>query len=196
MEIAVFYVGHLCCGLDILEVQEITRIHNYTPVHGGPPYVTGLVNMRGQIITLVDVRLRFGLPAEPLSMPCWSIIVPVAGQMVGLLVDSVGDVIHAEPEAVRPPPSNQKGVEGYYFCAVTNVGGQGALSVTSFQISVNTTPTPPGFTTKPATLVNGAVGASLTLNAAAFGSGPLSYQWAFNGNPLTDGNPVTGNPAG
>jgi hypothetical protein len=83
---------------------------------------------------------------------------------------------------------------GSYFCAVTNVGGQGALSVTNFQITVNTAPTPPGFTTKPGASVNGAVGGALTLSAVAFGTGPLSYQWAFNGNPLTDGAPVTGNP--
>jgi hypothetical protein len=91
-------------------------------------------------------------------------------------------------------PSVSGSDAGNYFCAVTNVGGVGALSVTNFQISVNTTLTPPGFTTKPPATLNGAVGGSLTLSCVAFGTGPLSYQWAFNGTPLTEGAPVTGNP--
>ena len=83
---------------------------------------------------------------------------------------------------------------GYYFCAITNAGGLGEVSGTNFQITVNTTSTPPGFTTKPPATLNGAVGASLTLNSAGFGTGPLTYQWAFNGTPLVDGAPVTSDP--
>ena len=81
---------------------------------------------------------------------------------------------------------------GYYFCAITNSGGVGALSRTNFQITVNTTATAPSFTSKPALNTNGTVGGSLSLSAPATGTGPLSYQWSFNGNPLTDGQPVTG----
>jgi hypothetical protein len=85
---------------------------------------------------------------------------------------------------------------GSYFCAITNSGGQGALSPSSakFYISVNTTPTAPSFTSKPAASTNGTVGGSLSLAAPAAGTGPLTYTWAFNGKPLTDGQPVTGNP--
>jgi hypothetical protein len=85
---------------------------------------------------------------------------------------------------------------GSYFCAVTNSGGQGALSPSSakFYISVNTTPTAPSFTSKPAASTNGTVGGSLSLAAPATGTGPLTYAWTFNGNPLTDGQPMTGNP--
>jgi hypothetical protein len=89
-------------------------------------------------------------------------------------------------------PSLSGSDAGYYFCAVTNGGGLGALSGTNFQIVVNTTPTPPAFTTKPSAAVFGAIGGSLTLSCAAVGTGPLTYQWAFNGTPLVDGAPVTG----
>lgn len=84
--------------------------------------------------------------------------------------------------------------QGNYFCAITNVGGLGALSRTNFYIAVNATPTAPFFTTKPPASTTGAVGGILTLTSAAGGTGPLSYQWGFNGAPLTDGGPVTGNP--
>jgi hypothetical protein len=83
---------------------------------------------------------------------------------------------------------------GNYFCAVTNSGGQGTVSGSSFYISVNATPTPPFFTSKPPATINGAVGGSLTLSCLASGTGPISFQWAFNGTPLVDGAPVTGNP--
>jgi hypothetical protein len=83
---------------------------------------------------------------------------------------------------------------GSYFCAVTNSGGQGALSGSSFYISVNATPTPPFFTSKPPATINGAVGGSVTLSCLASGTGPISFHWAFNGTPLVDGAPVTGNP--
>ena len=82
---------------------------------------------------------------------------------------------------------------GSYFCAVTNVGLLGAVSTNSFYISVNTTPTPPFFTSKPPVTTNGTVGGKLTLAAVASGTGPLTYQWSYNNNPLTDGAPVTGN---
>ena len=87
-------------------------------------------------------------------------------------------------------PSLSGSDTGYYFCAVTNSGGLGALSRTNFQITVNTTPTAPGFTTKPTATMAGALGGTLSLSCTAFGTGPLTYQWAYNGTPLVDGQPV------
>jgi hypothetical protein len=82
---------------------------------------------------------------------------------------------------------------GNYFCAVTNSGGIGALSRTNFYISVNSTPTGLAFTSQPAS--KGApIGGSITLSAAVSGTGPLMYQWTFNGAPLADGQAVTGQP--
>jgi len=80
---------------------------------------------------------------------------------------------------------------GNYFCAITNSGGIGALSRTNFYISVNATPTGLAFTTQPAS--KGApIGGSATFTCAVSGTGPISYQWNFNGTPLTEGQPVTG----
>ena len=88
-------------------------------------------------------------------------------------------------------PSLSGSDSGNYCCVIANACGSNATSVTNFYISVNTTPTPPGFTTKPTATVFGAIGGSLSLSCAAFGTGPLTYQWAFNGTPLVDGAPVT-----
>lgn len=80
---------------------------------------------------------------------------------------------------------------GLYFCAITNAGGVGALSRTNFAINVNATPTAPLFTSRPPASTNGSVGGSLTVTCAAAGTGPLSFQWAFNDTPLVDGQPAT-----
>ncbi|MCB9654487.1 MAG: purine-binding chemotaxis protein CheW [Deltaproteobacteria bacterium] len=117
-EIVFFTVGDIVCGLDVLQIQEIKKIHTYTPVHGGPAYVRGLVNLRGQIITLIDVRARLGLSAHSLESRASAVVVPIDGELVGLLVDSIGDVVQADPDRLRPAPANLHGIEGHFFTGV------------------------------------------------------------------------------
>ena len=117
-DVVVFHVGDIQCGLDILQVQEIKRIRVYTPVHRSPPFVRGLVNMRGQIITLIDVRQRLGLEPHGVGPAAPAIIVAHRGELMGLLVDVVDDAIEVEPGNFQPPPSNLRGVEGIFFTAV------------------------------------------------------------------------------
>ena len=117
-DVVVFRVDDVRCGLDIQDIQEIKKIHAHTPVHRAPSWVRGLVNMRGQIITLVDVRERLGLPPQPVARQAPAVIVPFGTELVGLLVDEVEDVMAADPHQVQPPPSNLHGVEGRFFTAV------------------------------------------------------------------------------
>lgn len=121
-DVVVFRVEDVRCGLDILDIQEIKKIHAHTPVHRAPSWVRGLVNMRGQIITLVDVRERLGLEPRPVALEAPAIIVPCGDELVGLLVDVVEDVMPADPRHVQPPPSNLHGVEGRFFTAVLPTG--------------------------------------------------------------------------
>lgn len=116
--VVVFHVEDVQCGLDILQVQEINRIHGFTAVPRAPSYVRGVVNMRGHIITLVDVRERLGLEPRPVGHAAPAIIVKQGDDLVGLLVDAVDDVLEADPRTVQPPPSNLGGVEGHFFTAV------------------------------------------------------------------------------
>ena len=117
-DVVVFHIGEIQCALDILQVQEIKRIRVYTPVHRSPPFVRGLVNMRGQIITLIDVRQRLGLEPRGVALGGPAIIVMHGGELIGLLVDVVDDAIEVEPGNYQPPPSNLRGVEGHFFTAV------------------------------------------------------------------------------
>lgn len=117
-ELVVFLVDELLCGIDVHDIQEIKRIQDLAPVPRAPSWVRGLVNMRGQIVTLVDVRQRLGFPPIELVGTVSAIVVPLGDEHVGLLVDAIGDVIEAAPDAFRPPPANLLGVAGRFVSSV------------------------------------------------------------------------------
>jgi len=116
-DIVTFRVCDMLCGLDIVDVQEIKRIHQITAVHRAPPEVRGVVNMRGRIVTIIDVRQKLGFAAAA-GGPALVIIVPHREELVGLLVDDVDDIVRAEPGAIAPAPDNLEGVERELFCGV------------------------------------------------------------------------------
>ena len=116
-DIVTFRVCDMLCGLNIVDVQEIKRIHQITAVHRAPPEVRGVVNMRGRIVTIIDVRQKLGLPAAA-GGPSLVIIVPHREELLGLLVDDVDDIVRAEAGAIAPAPDNLDGVERELFCGV------------------------------------------------------------------------------
>jgi purine-binding chemotaxis protein CheW len=116
-DIVTFRVRDMLCGLDIVDVQEIKRIHQITAVHRAPPEVRGVVNMRGRIVTIIDVRRKLGF-AVASGGPSLVIIVPHRDELLGLLVDDVDDIVRAEPGAIAPAPDNLAGVERELFRGV------------------------------------------------------------------------------
>ena len=123
IDVVVFRVDDMVCGMDILDIQEIKRIHAHAEVHRAPRYVRGLVNMRGHIVTLVDVGQRLGLPPRPLRRAAPAIVVSLGDELVGLLVDEIDDVVTADPSDIVPAPGNLGGVEGHFLSAVMRTDG-------------------------------------------------------------------------
>jgi purine-binding chemotaxis protein CheW len=116
-EYVTFRVQDLLCGLNIVEVQEIKRIQTITPVHRAPPHVRGVVNMRGRIVTVIDIRRTLGF--EPLDhSPALVIIIHRGGDLLGLLVDDVDDIVHADAGHLTEPPPNLSAAERDLFCGV------------------------------------------------------------------------------
>lgn len=97
-------VGHEEFGLDVLSVQEINRLTDITPVPKAPPYVEGVINLRGRIIPALNLRRRFGLPPIERTSRTRIIVAMVHQRMVGLLVDSVVEVLRLSKSAIEPPP--------------------------------------------------------------------------------------------
>lgn len=117
IDLTTFNIGDACCGIDILRVQEINKLTEVTCVPLAPDYVEGILNLRGQIITVIDVGKRLGLPSSEAddAKNRRNIIVHFENESVGLLVDSIGDVFRAEKENIELPPANVVGIQGRYF---------------------------------------------------------------------------------
>lgn len=133
-----FYLGDALFGVDILLVNEVNRQLDMTVVDQAPPYVRGLLNLRGQIVTVVDLGVRLGLGPRKITPESRIVVlktsseIAVRGDMeeidddtcqdvVGLLVDRIGDMVDAPEEALEAPPANVGGVDGKYLSAVANL---------------------------------------------------------------------------
>lgn len=109
-QFATFTVGGLYFGVDVLCVQEVIRYHEMTRVPTAPALIQGLINLRGQIVTAIDIRWRLQLPPRPPEELPMNVVIRADEETVSLLVDEIGDVIDIEDEAYERPPDNLKGV--------------------------------------------------------------------------------------
>lgn len=103
-QICTFRVDGMSLGLDVEYVQEVLRYQEMTEVPLAPPAVKGLINLRGQIVTALDMRRRFELPPDTSGEPPMNVIMQSSGSMVSLLVDSIGDVESVNDEWYEPVP--------------------------------------------------------------------------------------------
>jgi len=118
VELATFYVGDALCGMDILKVQEINKLMQMTKVPQAPEYVLGILNLRGQIVTIIDLGKKLGLGETDISQDPRNIIVNSSGGHVGLLVRKISDVVSADMEKQEAAPANMRGIQGEYFTGV------------------------------------------------------------------------------
>ncbi len=118
LQMSCFYVGSALCGIDINVIQEMNRQMEMTKVPQAPSYVLGIMNLRGRIVTIIDLGLKLGLSPSKVTDTSRIIIVNSREENIGLLVDKITDVVTAKWEDVEPTPSNIKGVKGRYFQGV------------------------------------------------------------------------------
>jgi purine-binding chemotaxis protein CheW len=118
LELASFYVGEALCGMDILKVQEINKLIEMTRVPQAPQYVLGILNLRGEIVTIIDLGKKLGLKSTEMSDKTRNIIVNSNGEHIGLMVEQISDVIQVEWEKVEASPANIGEVQGRYFTGV------------------------------------------------------------------------------
>lgn len=109
--VATFFLGQARFGLDAQHVQEVAKVGDLTPVHHAPPEVVGIRNLRGRIVTVLDLRTRLEIGRVDRTPSNRILIVDALGEPVGLLVDTVGDTITVRPEEMVPPPPNLHGVQ-------------------------------------------------------------------------------------
>ncbi len=103
-QLSTFFVDDLFLGLDALNVQEVLRFLEMTPVPLAPPMVRGLINLRGQIIAAVDLRCRLDLPERDSADLPTNVVVRTEDGVLSLLVDEIGDVLEVDEELLEKPP--------------------------------------------------------------------------------------------
>ncbi len=102
---ATFMVDDLFFGVDVLRVQEVLRYQEMTAVPCSDGIIEGLINLRGQIVTALDMRRRLGLPRRTKGEAPMNVVLQSDDGAVSLLVDDIGDVIAVDPEGFEPPPA-------------------------------------------------------------------------------------------
>ncbi|MFI4876800.1 MAG: chemotaxis protein CheW [Blastopirellula sp. JB062] len=113
-----FYLGDLLMAIPIGCVQEINRLLDVTPAPQAPSYVCGVVNLRGEVVTVVDPQRILKLAPQERTRESRNLIIHSQGELVGVVVDKVSDILTLSSDDVTAPPANLKGMEGRFFMGV------------------------------------------------------------------------------
>jgi len=92
-------------GINVMQVQEVLRYTEIAPVPGAPNYVLGIINLRGNVVTVIDTRSRFGLASTELDDSSRIVIIEAEKQVIGILVDSVAEVVYLRGSEIDNAPS-------------------------------------------------------------------------------------------
>ncbi len=117
LQLACVYIGPMLCGFDIQHVQEIRKFTEVTEVPSSPAHICGIMNLRGQIVTVIDLGVKLDLFLEQEHQK-QIVIVNWNQEYIGLLVDEIFDVVNVAREKILPAPANIKGTHGKYFHGV------------------------------------------------------------------------------
>src|ERR1700675_2650071 len=104
-----FYLDKLLFGIELQKVQEVMRYLEMTAIPLAPDVVSGLMNLRGEIVTAIDLRRRLELPARPDDMLPMNVVIRYADGAVSLLVDEIGDVVEVDDDSFERPPETLQG---------------------------------------------------------------------------------------
>jgi len=117
-EFLAFKLGHEEYGIDILRVQEIRSYEEPTRMANAPAYIKGVVNLRGVIVPIVDMRMKFNLEEVKYDGFTVVIVLNIGSQVIGMVVDGVSDVITLAPEQLRPVPELSSSIASDHLLAI------------------------------------------------------------------------------
>ncbi|MGL4206714.1 MAG: chemotaxis protein CheW [Aeromonadaceae bacterium] len=111
-------------GINVMQVQEVLRYTEIAPVPGAPDYVLGIINLRGNVVTVIDTRSRFGLPPAEVSDNSRIVIIEAEKQVIGILVDSVAEVVYLRSTEIDAAPSVGTEESAKFIQGVSNRDGE------------------------------------------------------------------------
>ena len=111
-------------GINVMQVQEVLRYTEIAPVPGAPEYVLGIINLRGNVVTVIDTRSRFGLPSGDVSENSRIVIIEAEKQVIGIMVDSVAEVVYLRSSEIDAAPAVGTEESAKFIQGVSNRDGQ------------------------------------------------------------------------
>lgn len=126
--VSTFYLGDTIWGIDTMRVQEVIHLNEITNVPHAQDYIVGIVNLRGKIVTIIDLAKKLDLFQASLNQDSRIMIVDWQDEFIGFLVDGVLDVVNVEKEKLRPPSFNIKAASAKYTEGIYQ-SEQGLISI-------------------------------------------------------------------
>ncbi len=122
IQVVSFKIGDEEFGVNILQVQEINRLVQITQVPNAPDFIEGVMNLRGRIVPVVNLRKRFGLPQKEYDKNTRVVVVELNDKTVGFVVDSVSEVLRFSNSDVEPTPDLITGIGNEYITGIAKLG--------------------------------------------------------------------------
>jgi purine-binding chemotaxis protein CheW len=120
-QLVVFQLGAELYGVDIARVHEIIRLQSVTRVPGASSFVEGVINLRGKVIPVVDLRRRFGLTMADHTRASRIVVVEIGDQVVGIIVDGVSEVLRVPMSTLEPPSPVVAGIDSEYLHGIAKL---------------------------------------------------------------------------
>lgn len=120
VQLVTFRLADESYGIDVMHVQEVLRVSEIAPVPGAPPFVLGIINVRGNVVTVIDARSRFGLATAEISDLSRIVIIESNDVVMGLLVDSVAEVVELQLSEIDAAPAVGNEENSRYIQGVAN----------------------------------------------------------------------------
>lgn len=124
LQLVSFNLGEEEFAVDIFKILEINRMTDITKVPKSPPFVEGVINLRGKVIPVMDLRKRFGMPYGEQSKNTRIVVLDIRKKVVGFIVDSVSEVLRVSSSTIEPPPPMISGIEAEYIRGVAKLEGR------------------------------------------------------------------------
>lgn len=105
LQMVTFCLDNETYGINVMDVQEVLRYTEISRVPGAPSYVLGIINLRGKVVTVMDTRQRFGLKSSDVHDDSRIVIIEAGKQVIGILVDSVSEVVYLRQSEIESPPN-------------------------------------------------------------------------------------------
>ncbi|EKE75394.1 chemotaxis protein CheW [Gallaecimonas xiamenensis] len=119
-----FQLDNETYGINVMQVQEVLRYTDIAPVPGAPDYVLGIINLRGNVVTVIDTRSRFGLPPSEVSDQSRIVIIEAEKEVIGILVDAVAEVVYLKRSDIEVAPNVGTEESAKFIQGVSNRDGE------------------------------------------------------------------------